>query len=151
MIAQTVVHSVDGAVVSVEPVTLAGAVVTRVLGGPEVEVGDVVYVTERPAPRVVGVADDRGEPVEVVFRRWPDGGVIALFPELLADHRGRVESFEHVGQHYAADYVGVLAQTSPATPEEYKDLRWELESAPYRYVLVVREVGGSETEISDDR
>ncbi len=85
----------------------------------------------------------------VVFRKWyrkSDGnGVIALFPLVSAqggraygDASGMVQSFEHVGQHGAADYAGVLSRTRPAKPAEYADLLKELESPPYDYWLDVK-------------
>jgi len=77
------------------------------------------------------------DPTTVVFRRWRafDQTVIALFPEDV--DRGFCSSFEHVGQHGDASYSGVIRQTTPATPEEYANLKRELESAPYNYVLRV--------------
>ena len=76
----------------------------------------------------------------VVFRKWQGGrdghGVIALFPDI--DHirqYGMVSSFEHVGQHGAADYTGVVTRTRPAKPAEFADLKKELESPPYNYKL----------------
>lgn len=69
----------------------------------------------------------------VVFRKWRNGDVIALWPDSL--HRGGygfVMSYEHIGQHGGADYHGVVAATKPATPEEYADLLAEL-SGPVGY------------------
>lgn len=74
----------------------------------------------------------------VVFRKWKDtGDVIALFPEDDAG-QGMISSFEHVGQHGAADFGGVVSRTVPATEDEYAALKRELESAPYEYQLKVR-------------
>jgi len=77
------------------------------------------------------------DPTVVVFRRWRAFGqtVIALFPEDV--DKGFCSSYEHVGQHGAADYSGVVRKTTLATPEEYADLKRELESEPYNYVLRV--------------
>ena len=52
-----------------------------------------------------------------IFRRWKDSGdVIALFPAIPADIDGRYcLSYEHVGQHGAADFHGVVRRTLPAT------------------------------------
>ena len=77
------------------------------------------------------------DPTIVVFRRWRAFGqtVIALFPEDV--DKGFCSSFEHIGQHGAADYSGVVRKTTLATPEEYADLKRELESEPYNYVLRV--------------
>lgn len=75
----------------------------------------------------------------VVFRKWRNGDIIALFPELPERNGLSVfcSSFEHIGQHGPADYRGVVRQTTPATPEEYADLKAELEAAPYHYILRV--------------
>lgn len=100
--------------------------------------------------------DDANRPTVVVFRRWPtnesvgryqgmgdriSGGIIALFPEL-PTMDGFIDSFEHVGQHGMADYSGVVRRTTPATPEEYANLKTELESQPYNYVLQVKKRRG---------
>jgi hypothetical protein len=76
----------------------------------------------------------------VVFRRWyrkQDGsGIIALFPEI-NEGVSLCRSFEHIGQHGAAHYAGVISLTRSATPEEYAPLLRELTSAPYSYRLKV--------------
>lgn len=78
----------------------------------------------------------------VVFRKWyrkKDGnGVIALFPDEHEHRPGTVLSYEHHGQHGAADYTSVIARTKPATAEEYAALKKELEGYPFHYDLVVR-------------
>ncbi len=76
----------------------------------------------------------------VIFRKdrtgWKD--CLALFPELPADEFGRYcTSYQHIGQHAAADYQGCVAGSDPATPEEYHDLFEELERRGYN--LVVRQ------------
>lgn len=70
----------------------------------------------------------------VVFRKWRDSGtIIALFPELPADLFGRFcDSYEHVGQHGAADYYGVVRRTVPATAIEAEPLAKELTKIGYR-------------------
>lgn len=63
----------------------------------------------------------------VIFRRWANGDVIALFPEIPASNDGRLcQSYEHIGQHAAADPVVVTCATTPAAPEEYGGLLNEL-------------------------
>lgn len=76
----------------------------------------------------------------VVFRRWKDGfGVVALFPEIPADLDGRYcESYEHIGQHGAADYQGVIMATKPVRPKEYADLAEELRQIGYNLRPVKR-------------
>lgn len=73
----------------------------------------------------------------VIFRKWVGGEIIALFPEN-DEGFGECTSYEHIGQHAGAHYAGVVASTKPATPEEYADLKRELESYPYGYKLKVR-------------
>ena len=68
---------------------------------------------------------------KVVFRKWKDGEVIALFPDDMNLHDGTVTSYMHVGQHGAADYAGVVAVTRPATEAEYRPLLCELRSVEY--------------------
>lgn len=69
----------------------------------------------------------------VIFRKWRNGGVIALFPELPADIHGRYcDAYEHVGQHGGADYHGVIQQTKPCSLNEAADLASELRTIGYR-------------------
>lgn len=46
-------------------------------------------------------------------------------------------SYMHIGQHGDADYQGVVSSTKLAKPEEYADLKKELESIGYD--LLVRQ------------
>lgn len=73
----------------------------------------------------------------VVFRKWKESGsLIALFPGIPATINAQYcETFEHVGQHSAGDYYGLIDQTYPANPDEFEELKKELESAPYSYNL----------------
>lgn len=70
---------------------------------------------------------------KVVFRKFKgnkfedDGEIIALFPEEPADRTGMsCVSYMHNGQHGAADTPP--DNTVLATPEEYADLKAELEN-----------------------
>lgn len=78
---------------------------------------------------------------DVIFRVWksPNKGVIALFPGHAAtvNQPSHCSSFEHVGQHAAADLKRVVTATRPATQEEYVPLKRELETGPYSYTLNV--------------
>lgn len=74
----------------------------------------------------------------VVFRRWNDGSIIALFVEELGTaDPWTCSSYMHIGQHGAADPSHVVAVTKPASESEYRDLRRELEGAPYEYALSI--------------
>ncbi|MFA5431133.1 MAG: hypothetical protein WC329_08245 [Candidatus Omnitrophota bacterium] len=70
----------------------------------------------------------------VIFRKWrgKSGDVIALFPDIKTDVGGYLcQSYEHVGQHAAADYGLVVGLTAPAQPAEYADLAAELREIGY--------------------
>jgi hypothetical protein len=69
----------------------------------------------------------------VVFRRFPDGGIIALFPYIAAvcSNPWPCQSYMHVGQHGAAD-PRIICDTEPARPREYAGLKAELKRIGYR-------------------
>ncbi len=69
---------------------------------------------------------------------WWQDGVIALFPaEAFGQSGDTCSCYVHVGQHGEADPLLVMRKSRQATPEEYADLKRELESAPYGYRLRV--------------
>jgi hypothetical protein len=93
------------------------------------------------------------EPITpVIFRRWPKerqqnlltgkmewlgGDVFAIFPTEPGTYEPwTFACYAHVGQHGTADKV-VIGRTRKATPDQYADLKKELESAPYGYRLRV--------------
>jgi len=64
----------------------------------------------------------------VIFRKYPNGDIIALFPMICVDQIGyNCQSYMHVGQHGAASPMIVVGQTKLATPIEYAVLQDELE------------------------
>ncbi len=69
---------------------------------------------------------------KVVFRKFKDGDIIALFPELEAgaNQKGECMSYMHIGQHSGAAYA-LVYDTKPAKKEEYADLLAELEDIGY--------------------
>lgn len=71
----------------------------------------------------------------VVFRKFDDGEVIALFPEMEWDNQGLITSYLHNGQHGGASRT-LTRDTSLASLEEYADLKKELEGQGY--ILDVR-------------
>lgn len=74
----------------------------------------------------------------VVFRKYKDGDILALFPYEKADVAGRYcMCYAHIGQHSDADYFLCIRATTPAIPEEYADLKKELEFRDYD--LIVRQ------------
>lgn len=70
------------------------------------------------------------ETTKVVFRKFKDGMIIALFPELV-EGPGMIMSYEHVGQHGVASVL-IVGDTKPASPSEYDALYKELEGLGYR-------------------
>lgn len=78
------------------------------------------------------------ELTRVVFRRWSNGDVIALFPDIHENVDGDCLSYEHIGQHGEADYTSCIFNTHPATAIEYKDLFEELTSIGYNLKVCKR-------------
>lgn len=84
----------------------------------------------------------------VVFRKWKkafdeDRGIVALFPEELCYegcHHHYCQAYEHVGQHSPADYLHCLNSSTPAKPEEYKELKEELEGIGYNLKVATKRV-----------
>jgi hypothetical protein len=69
----------------------------------------------------------------VVFRAWPDGEVVAVFPTLPGTPRADdCLIYAHVGQHGSADCAGLTGMTRPARPEQYEGLLEELRTVGYR-------------------
>lgn len=78
----------------------------------------------------------------VIFRRWRDGDrePLALFPDLPADRFGDVLSYQHLGQHSAADYAGCIRGTRPVDllDPDVAALKAELERIGYNLRAVRR-------------
>lgn len=68
-------------------------------------------------------------PSLVMFRWWQDS-VIALFP-CQNEGNGCVNSYQIVGQHGGANLEMILNNSRPATPNEYEDIKKELEGIGY--------------------
>ena len=81
----------------------------------ELESGDIIYLKESD-----------NNTVEVVFRKWEDGEVIALFPNE-DEGRGMILSYMHMGQHSSADSE-FIDDLEVASPREYASLKNELEN-----------------------
>jgi len=78
---------------------------------------------------------DAAEPV--AFRREKDGDITAVFPATPGTtDPSTMTCFAHVGQHSSCTMEWYYT-TKPAKPEEYTDLKHELESKPYSYRLHV--------------
>lgn len=76
---------------------------------------------------------------KVVFRKWKEGDVIALFPdEPWNRHDYTTTSYMHVGQHGAADYTGVITVTRPARENEYQNLLAEHKTIGYNDLHIMQ-------------
>lgn len=69
------------------------------------------------------------ETINVYFRKWEDGDIIALWDEYCMDYRW-ISSYEHIGQHSAATR-DLITELEAAPPEEYAPLLSELERIGY--------------------
>ncbi len=64
------------------------------------------------------------------------GEVFALFPHDVSTLHGSVTFYQHIGQHGSADYNHCIKTSRPATEEEAKDLKEEMESIGYNIRVV---------------
>lgn len=84
------------------------------------------------------IKPDREEQTRVIFRKYPDGDIIALFPDIIANRLGDIMCYEHYGQHGAADYKSVIDATEPASENEYNALMHELQQIGYDDLVVAK-------------
>lgn len=74
---------------------------------------------------------------KVIFRKFPDGDVIAIFPDEVADPDGNLLSYMHVGQHGAAS-DDLIDELQPASRTEYYPLLDELMGRGYKNLKVIK-------------
>lgn len=72
---------------------------------------------------------------KVVFRKFRDGQIIALFPEY--KEQNGILSYMAIGQHGASDY-GIIRKTAPAKENEYFSLLNELQYIGYNVKVCQR-------------
>lgn len=82
----------------------------------------------------------------VIFRVFK-GEVLALFPAIATTFGKpwRCESYSHIGQHSAAVYRVIIADSRPAKPAEYRDLAAELRRIGYKLKIAKRATAADET------
>ncbi len=85
---------------------------------------------ERCTPPIAGGSGEPEPPTTVIYRRWPNGDIIALFPDLPGIYP-YITSYQHFGQHGDADYGHVIASTRPVKPADATELAAELASIGY--------------------
>lgn len=76
---------------------------------------------------------------KVVFRKFKDGQVIALFPQEPWDYKGNIVSYMHIGQHGGASR-SIVQDTKLATKEEYAPLLKELKKIGYNDLKVMKKI-----------
>jgi len=67
---------------------------------------------------------------EVIFRKFPEGNLIAIFPFEEWDYNGNYSSYMHIGQHGSC-HPDLAKELIRPDKEEYQDLFTELESIGY--------------------
>lgn len=67
---------------------------------------------------------------KVIFKKFIEGDIIALFPNEIADPNNNIMSYQHIGQHGAAS-PDLLHGLEDAKPSEYNDLLKEIISIGY--------------------
>ena len=72
---------------------------------------------------------------DVIFRKFKDGEILALFPYEI-ETGTFVLSYQHIGQHSGADYQFMINGTKPAKPEEFTDLKKEIENFGYNLRVI---------------
>lgn len=78
------------------------------------------------------------ETTKVIFRKFPDGDVIALFPEHAATRSPYTcSSYMHIGQHAAAN-LQAMTRLKKATRKEYAELAKELRRIGYNLKVISR-------------
>lgn len=69
------------------------------------------------------------EKTRMIFRRFPEGDVIALMPDE-STGTGYIGSYQHLGQHGDASR-DLIEDLEPATQSEIEELKNELEKIGY--------------------
>lgn len=76
---------------------------------------------------------------KVIFKKFDNGDVIAVFPEIPFNQNVHNDcmSYMHIGQHGACS-LSVMQDLEPATPDEYCSLQSELYSIGYTLKVIRR-------------
>lgn len=98
--------------------------------------GDWLVAAEELVDFFGSVAEMTEAPERVVFRKFKDGDIIALFPDQYSARTGMIGSYMHVGQH--SDTVPDFGDTKPADEHEYAPLLGELRRQGYSNLKVVK-------------
>ena len=75
------------------------------------------------------------ETINVHFRKWPDGDIIALWSDDNEPMINMISSYQHMGQHSEA-HSSLLICLDKASKQEYTPLLNELKSIGYHVNVV---------------
>lgn len=76
------------------------------------------------------------EVLKVVFRKFGDGEIIALFPQFTNKKKYTIESYMRIGQHGECDSL-IVHSTKLAEESEYKELLNEIKNIYHEYDIKV--------------
>lgn len=76
------------------------------------------------------------EVLRVVFRKFNDGEIIALFPQFTNKKRYTIDSYMKIGQHGECDPL-IVHVTKLAKENEYKELLNEIKNIYHEYDIKV--------------
>lgn len=62
---------------------------------------------------------------KVIFKKFQDGDIVALFPEEIHNKKHEIMSYQRIGQHGAAS-IDLITELEPANETEYYKLWTEL-------------------------
>ena len=92
--------------------------------------------------------EENNEVTKVIFRKYSNGEIIALFFEEPGSNRvSECLDYVHVGQHGSANVWATVKDTKLAIPEEYKDLFEELTKNVGYNLKVCKRVSGNALDI----
>ena len=74
--------------------------------------------------------------LKVVFRKFDNGEIIAMFPQFTNKRNYRIDSYMHIGQHGECDPM-ITNITKLATESEYESLLKEIQSIYHEYDIRV--------------
>lgn len=74
--------------------------------------------------------------LKVVFRKFKDGEIIALFPQFAHRKNYTIDSYMRIGQHGEAD-PAIVNDTKLASESEYESLLKEIKSIYHDYEIKV--------------
>ena len=86
---------------------------------------------------------------KVIFRKFGNGEVIALFPDE-QERGGNICSYMHVGQHGSAD-PNIVHRTRPAKWAEFVELLRELQSIGYNDLKICKKFTQEDYKVRQER